>query len=89
MQFDQMKSMQGDVNPVDGNNLYREGLDTMLSGRTFQGPLQQDAPNAGSIHGNNMDFANAPDPRIPQEEIDQFRQENPLGIRTLPPWWGG
>ena len=58
MQFDQMKSMQGDVNPVDGNNLYREGLDTMLSGRTFQGPLQQDAPNAGSIHGNNMDFAN-------------------------------
>ena len=58
MQFDKMKSMQGDVNPVDGNNLYREGLDPMLIGPTIQGPMQQDAPNAGTIHGNNMDFAN-------------------------------
>ena len=41
------------------------------------------------LQANNMDFANAPDPRIPQEEIDKFKQENPLGIRTLPPWWGG
>tara|TARA_X000001388_G_scaffold4311_1_gene3016 strand:- start:1898 stop:2119 length:222 start_codon:yes stop_codon:yes gene_type:complete len=58
MQFDQMKSKQGDLNPVDGNNLYREGLDPMLIGREYQGPLQQDAPNAGSIHQNNMDFSN-------------------------------
>ena len=57
MQFDQMISMQGDMNPVDGNNLYREGLDPMLIGPTFQGPMQQDAPNAGTIHGNNMDFS--------------------------------
>ena len=41
------------------------------------------------LQANNMDFANAPDPRIPQEELDKFKQENPLGIRTLPPWWGG
>ena len=30
MQFDKMKSMQGDMNPVDGNNLFREGLDPMI-----------------------------------------------------------
>jgi len=41
------------------------------------------------LQANNMDFANAPDPRIPQEEIDKFKQENPLGVRSLPPWWGG
>ena len=47
MKFDDMKSKQGDLNPVDGNNLYREGLDPDLIGASFQGPLQQNAGNPG------------------------------------------
>jgi len=31
----------------------------------------------------------APAPRIPQEELEKFLSENPLGIRSLPQWWGG
>jgi len=38
------------------------------------------------LQANNMDYANAPDPRIPQEELDDL---SPLGIRSLPPWYGG
>tara|TARA_Y100001963_G_C6489260_1_gene312682 strand:+ start:259 stop:480 length:222 start_codon:yes stop_codon:yes gene_type:complete len=59
MKFDQMKSKQGDLNPVDGNNLYREGLDPQLIGASYQGPLQQNAANPGTIHQNNTDFSNA------------------------------
>jgi len=73
-----------------GKELRAAGIDALPSLATSWGQYKNwDEEIWPWLQANNMDFANAPDPRIPQEEIDQFRQENPLGIRTLPPWWGG
>ena len=51
MKFDDMKSKQGDLNPVDGNNLYREGLDQMLLGSTDLNSYNVASPKpAGNRH---------------------------------------
>ena len=73
-----------------GKELRAGGIDALPSLATSWGQYKNwDEEIWPWLQANNMDYANAPDPRIPQEEIDKFKQENPLGIRTLPPWWGG
>ena len=72
-----------------GKELRAAGIDALPSLATSYGMPKNFVEEIFPYMQEHGTAVGAPEPRIPQEEIDQFRQENPLGIRTLPPWWGG